>query len=170
MTNSDEEKAYELGKEYERIYRGCSQCVIAALQDTFDIRNDDVFKAATGLAAGGGATTEGSCGAFSGAVMVISSLIGRPRGDFADSAKVNMKTFRLVRKLRDRFVQEYGSVVCRDVQTRVFGRAYYLADPEEFQKFEKAGAHEKHCPEIVGKAARWTAEIINEEGLLKART
>jgi hypothetical protein len=41
------EKAYKLGKEYEKTYRGCSQCVIAALQDAPDIRNDEVFKAAT---------------------------------------------------------------------------------------------------------------------------
>jgi len=41
------EKAYELGKEYEKTYRGCSQCVVAALQDTFNIRKDDIFKAPT---------------------------------------------------------------------------------------------------------------------------
>jgi hypothetical protein len=42
------EKAYELGKEYEKSYMGCSQCAIAALQDALDMRNDDIFKAATG--------------------------------------------------------------------------------------------------------------------------
>ena len=42
------DKAYNLGKEYERTYRGCSQCVIAALQDALEIRNDDIFKSATG--------------------------------------------------------------------------------------------------------------------------
>ena len=29
-------KAYTLGKEYEKTYRGCSQCVIAALQDALE--------------------------------------------------------------------------------------------------------------------------------------
>ena len=42
------EKAYNLGKEYEKTYRGCSQCVIAALQDVLGVGSDDVFKAATG--------------------------------------------------------------------------------------------------------------------------
>ena len=32
-------KAYDLGFAYERDYMGCAQCVIAALQDTLDIRN-----------------------------------------------------------------------------------------------------------------------------------
>lgn len=31
MAKTAAEKAYELGKKYESTYRGCSQCVIAAL-------------------------------------------------------------------------------------------------------------------------------------------
>jgi C_GCAxxG_C_C family probable redox protein len=160
-------KAYRLGKQYERDYKGCSQCVVAALMDTFDIRNDDVFKAATGLAAGGGSSVDGSCGAYSGAIMILSLLEGRQRDDFADPGGAMFKNFSLVKKLHDKFIDEYGSVVCRNVQTKIFGRPYYLADPDEFQKFEKAGAHEVHCLEVVGKAARWAAELITEENLLK---
>ena len=43
-------KAYDLGFEYEKVYKGCSQCVLAAIQDLFGVRNDDVFRAASGLA------------------------------------------------------------------------------------------------------------------------
>ena len=46
------ERAYQLGFECGRIYRGCSQCVVAAVQDTLGIRDDAVFKAATGLVGG----------------------------------------------------------------------------------------------------------------------
>jgi C_GCAxxG_C_C family probable redox protein len=139
--------------------------VVAALQDTFGIRNDDVFQAATGLAAGGGACTDGNCGAYSGAIMMISSLRGRSRDKFADHANVGAN-FAIVRKLHDRFIGEYNSVVCRDIQTKVFGRPFYLADPDDFQKFEKAGAHDVHCPEVVGKAARWAAEVIIDAKLV----
>ena len=169
MANESIEKAYELGKKYEKVYRGCSQCVLAALQDTFGIKNDDVFKAATGLAAGGGACIDGSCGAYSGAVMFLSMLRGRRRDDFANSSGAMMKNFDLVRKLHEKFIDEYGSVVCGNIHTSVFGRPYYLADPDEFEKFEKAGAHETHCPEVVGKAARWAAEIVANEGLIQGK-
>lgn len=145
---------------------GCSQCIVAALQDTFNIRNDAVFKAATGLAAGGGASTDGSCGAYTGGVMILSSLMGREREDFADTAGILLKNFELIRKLHDEFIREYGSVICRDIQTKIFGRPYYLADMDEFEKFEKAGAHDEHCPGVVGKAARWTAQLIIETGLV----
>jgi C_GCAxxG_C_C family probable redox protein len=158
-------KAYKLGKEYEKTYRGCSQCVIAALQDVLDARNDDVFKAATGLAGGTGLTCDSGCGAYTGAVLVLSSLVGRERNDFSDPGGVRFKTHELARKFREKFIQEYGSVICRDIQTKVVGRYYYLPDPQEFEKFHNAGAHDIHCPEVVGNAARWTAEIILEEGL-----
>jgi C_GCAxxG_C_C family probable redox protein len=167
MTENAADKAHQLGNKYEQVYTGCSQCVVAALQDTFDIKNDAVFKAATGLAAGGGAAIDGSCGAYSGAVMILSSLLGRERDDFADSAGVLLNNFELVRKLHDKFVQEYGSIICQNIQTKVFGRSYYLADMDEFEEFEKAGGHDAyHCPEVVGKAARWAAEIILKENLV----
>jgi len=166
MSESVMEKAYQLGKKYEQTYKGCSQCVIAALQDAFNIRNDDVFKAATGLVGGGGTCIDGSCGAYAGAIMVLSSLLGRQRDDFADTAGVLFRNFELVQKLREKFIQEYGSIICRNIQTKLFGRPYYLADMDDLEKFEKAGAHDVHCPEVVGKAARWAAEIISEADLV----
>jgi C_GCAxxG_C_C family probable redox protein len=164
MADSTAKKAYELGRQYERTYGGCSQCVIAALQDTYDTRNDEIVKAATGLAAGGGGFTDGSCGAYAGAILALGSRLGRERDALTDIDAMQ-RNFGLVRQLHDRFIQEYGSVVCRNIQAKIFGRPYYLADPDEFAKFEKAGAHESHCPEVVGKACRWAAEIIEEAGL-----
>jgi C_GCAxxG_C_C family probable redox protein len=169
MAKNAAEKAYELGKEYEKAYMGCSQCVIAALQDALDIRNDDIFKAATGLAGGGCGTLDGSCGAYAGSLMILSSLIGRERDKFDDPENIapDSRTFKLFRKFRDKFIQEYGSVVCRNIQTKVLGRPYYIADPDELEKFEAIGGHDdKGCPEVVGKAARWMVELIEEEKLL----
>ncbi len=160
------EKAYRLGKEYEKTYRGCGQCVIAALQDALDIRNDDVFKAATGLAGGTGLAADSGCGAYIGSVLVLSSLLGRERTNFSDAEGIRFKTHQLARKFREKFIQEYGSVICRDIQNKILGRYYYLADPQEYEKFHNAGAHDVHCPEVVGKAAQWMAEIIFEEKLI----
>jgi C_GCAxxG_C_C family probable redox protein len=157
------EKAYQLGKEYEKTYRGCSQCVIAALQDVLDIRNDDIFKSATGLAGGTGLACDSGCGAYIGAILVLSLLLGRERNNFSDPEGIRFKTHGLVRKFRERFIQEYGSVICRDIQNKILGRYYYLPDPQEFEKFHNAGAHDVHCPEVVGKAAKWMTEIMLEE-------
>jgi len=152
MPDNVSEKAYERGNYYEKTYHGCSQCAIAALQDVFDIRNDDIFKSSTALAGGSALSCEGSCGGYVGALMVLGHLVGRERDNFADPDK--------------KFIDEYGSIICRNIQTKVMGRPYYLADPQEYEKFHNAGAHEIYCPDVVGKAAQWMAEIIQEAKLV----
>ncbi len=165
MTDTAPDRAYEAGKHYEQTYYGCAQCVVAALQDTFDRRNDDIFRAATALSGGGGLTTDGSCGAYAGAIMFFGQMLGRDRDDFADEAGVRLETAAMARALRGRFVEEYGSVVCRNIHGKLMGRPYFIADPDEFQKFHDAGAHDDVCPEVVGKGARWAAEIVEDRDL-----
>ena len=159
-------KAYELGFEYEKVYRGCSQCTIAAIQDTLNFREENVFKASTGLAAGGGLTGIGVCGGYVGSVLMIGLLCGRERDNFADPERIRFKSFRLANQLTEKYIQEFGSIICRDIQTKRFGRPYYLADPEEFEKFEKAGGHVDKCTDVVGRAARLAVEFILDEDLL----
>jgi len=141
--------------------------VVAALQDVLNLRNDAIFKAATALAGGGGRAIDGSCGAYTGTIVFFGSVVGRERSDFEDKAKVRLKTHNLAKKLHDKFIQEYGSVVCRDIQTKTMGRPFYLIDPDEYQKFLDAGAHDIYCPDVVGKAAEWAVEILLESGLVK---
>ena len=160
------ETAYSLGFEYEKTFKGCSQCTIAAIQDTLDIRDDHVFKAGTGLAAGGGLTGIGACGGYVGGVMVISQLLGRERSNFEDPERIRFKTFDLAKRLVDAFVLEFGSIICRDIQTKKFGRAYYIRDSDDFDKFEAAGGHVDKCTDVVGKATQMTVQIILEEGLI----
>lgn len=163
-------KAYKLGYEYEGTYRGCGQCTIAALQDTLKLRDDNVFKAATAFAGSTGMLCDAGCGAYSGGSMFISSTLGRERNNFADPEKIRMKTHALVRKLHDRFIAEYGTVICRDIHTRKLGRFFYLPDSEEYAKFDEAGAHATVCTSVVGNACRWVIEILGEEGLIPERS
>jgi len=102
-------------------------------------------------------------------LMVLSSLEGRERDKFDDFSKIapDARAFKLARKFRDKFIQEYGSVICRNIQTKVMGRPYYIVDPDDWNKFEAAGGHgDKGCPVTVGNAAKWMAELIEEEGLV----
>lgn len=164
------EKIARLGFEYERDYRGCAQCVIAALQDGLGIRNADtdaIFKCATGLAGGVAQETDGHCGAYSGGAMMIGHHIGRERDNFADPEKIRMRTSALVSRLHRKFIDEYGTVICSQIHTRTMGRPFYIKDPDELKKFDEAGAHTEKCTGVVGLAARWTAEILHDAGLLK---
>lgn len=154
-------KAFELGQKYEKEYTGCAQTVIAAIFDTLGIWNDDVFKAASGLADGLGLTGDGACGALVGASMVISYLFPREKKDFKDMRKP-MKAYGLVKKLHDQFVEKYGSCRCYDVQKNLMGRTYNLWDERELQEAFSTGMME-HCSKVVGNSAKLATKIILEE-------
>jgi len=161
------EESYNAAYEYEKKYFGCAQCVLAAIQDIFRLVNGGAFKGATGLSGGIGVMGS-ACGALTGGVIALGSKIGRERSNFEDLEEIRWKTYELARKLYIKFEQEYGSVNCRDIQKKILGRSYNLRDPEEYKEFEKAGGHAEKCPEVVGKAARWVAEILLEEQDLPA--
>ncbi len=159
-------KAYDVGFEYEKVYRGCSQAALGAIFDVLNIKDDGVFKAATGFAGGGGLCGVSVCGGYAAGVLAISKLLGRERSNFKDPEGVRFENFKLVRKFTQQYTEELGSLICRDVQIRKFGRPYYIADPDEFNKFEEAGGHRDKCTDVVGKATQLAVKFILEEGLL----
>ncbi len=50
----DAQKCYEIAYDYDMKYGNCAQCVVAAIQEAFEIEDDGVFKSATGFAGGMG--------------------------------------------------------------------------------------------------------------------
>lgn len=154
------DKAYALAYENEQKYGGCPQCVLAAMKDAFGIGGDEAFKAAHVLAGGGGLTRQGTCGALIGAMMAISAVHGRDRANFDNG--LYMDSFALAKQVFDRFVAEFGSPICGEVQTKLFGRSYDFWNQKEFAAFEEAGGHRDKCPSVAGAAAKIAAEVLME--------
>ncbi|MCF8024451.1 MAG: C-GCAxxG-C-C family protein [Desulfobacteraceae bacterium] len=149
---------------FEQEYHGCAQCALAALMDTFpQIRNPEAFRAASGLGGGVGLSTEGTCGALAGGVLAIGLFFGRELEAFGDPESKRFTAYRLAKRLQDRFAAEYGSGICAGIQQQVMGRSYPLYDPEAFKIFVQDGGHSHKCPQVVGRGARWAAEILLEE-------
>ena len=153
------EKAYRLAFKYEAEIGSCPQCVLAALMETLDIGDSATIKASDALAGGSALSTEGTCGALVGGLLAISSIVGRSYDDFK-ARETKRRVFRYSTKLYDRFIEEYGSPLCKNVQKKLFGRSFNLLDPKDYAEFEKAGAHVDKCPSVSGNAAKWAAEII----------
>ncbi|MBD3255390.1 MAG: hypothetical protein GF383_09870 [Candidatus Lokiarchaeota archaeon] len=165
MADSKEEileKAFTLGKKYEKQCTGCAQTTLAAIFESLGIWNEDIFKAASGLADGLGLTGDGSCGALVGASMVIGYLFGREKKDFKDMTKP-MKSYALVKQLHDKYVEEYGSCRCYDVQEKTMGKTYNLWDPNDLKKAIQEEMFE-NCSTLVGNIARLATEIILDNG------
>jgi hypothetical protein len=129
------EHAKALGREYEKKYRNCAQCTVAALQGAIEFvpKSGDAFLAATCLAGGATKTGEANCGGFTGAGIVIGLLCGRPRDRFGDP-----QGGALAGKVFTEVAARYERVLCRVVK-------------------EKAG---NDCVEVVARAAGWAAEAI----------
>ena len=160
------EKAYELGVKYEKECTGCAQTVVAAIFEALGIWNEDVFKAASGLANGLGLTGEGSCAALLGASMVISYLFGREHKDFKEIYKP-MKSYGLVKKLLNQFVREYGgeskSCRCSDVQKGLMGITWDLWSMNEMNDSFKTQMVD-NCSKIVGNIAKLAVKLLLENG------
>ena len=162
------EKAYELGVKYEKECTGCAQTIIAAIFEALGIWNDDVFRAASGLANGLGLTGDGSCAALLGASMVISYLFGREHKDFEEIYKP-MKSYGLVKKLHNQFVREYGgeynSCRCSDVQKGLMGLTWDLWSMNEMDDSFKTQMVD-NCSKIVGNIAKLTIKLLFENGYI----
>ena len=131
------------------------------MQKCFDFIGDDVIHSAVTLAGGGARATVGSCGVFSGGLMAL-SLRFSPRADRL--TEKDMETLNKARDLcgeyRDWFTAEFDSVVCRDVQRKLFGRYFNFMDDEDAKAFGKFPEKEK-CTDLVKKAAQKVAEILS---------
>jgi len=153
------ENVYQRAFRYEAQLGSCPQCVLAALKETLDVGDEAVFQASQGLTGGTALSSKGTCGALAGGMIAISSLVGRTYQEFSEGQRKRL-VFKYTKLLYERFIGEYGSPLCCDVQKKIFGRSYNLLDKEEYAAFENAGAHVDKCTSVAGNAARWTAEII----------
>ncbi len=153
-------RAYETGFRYERDYHGCAQALVGALHEVFQIENPDVFAATSGLGGGIGLSCLSVCGGLSGGTIVLSQLYGRTRKAIQDKEGKRMVAYRLTSRLLEKYQKTYGTLICKEIQKQKFGRSFDLRNPEDFKALVDAGGHSHLCPDVVGNAARMTAEII----------
>jgi len=156
------QQAYDLAFQYESKLGSCPQCVLAALKETLNVGNESIFQAVQGLAGGTALSSQGTCGALAGGMIAISSIVGRTYQEFTEGQKKQL-VFKYTRLLYDKFIEEYGSSLCCNVQKKLFGRSYILLNKQDYEAFEKAGAHVDKCTSVTGNTAKWTAEIILKE-------
>jgi C_GCAxxG_C_C family probable redox protein len=161
LDNKEEilEKVYRLAYKYEAERGSCPQCVLSAIMETLKIGDPKTVQAADAMAGGTALSTEGTCGALVGGLLAISSIVGRTYENFSAGER-RRRVFQYSKKLYDKFVEEYGSILCRDLHKKLFGRTFNFFDPKDYKEFEKMGAHVDKCPSVSGNVARWTAEII----------
>jgi len=127
------------------------------LQEKLNVGSKEVFKAGSALAAGVAKRGE-TCGALTGAIMAIGTVVGRERLEDRDQLQFSMEVADEVYVL---FREKVGHTLCSEIHKIRYGRAYRLYIPEEGEAFHIMGGHSRTgCPEVCGIAARIAAEII----------
>jgi hypothetical protein len=167
------EKTYESGVNYEKHSGSCSQCTVAALHEVLGFE-DILVRAATSSCGGQASSATGTCGGVIGATMVLDYYFGRCLDKLSSKEIVpaNMEALsnamEIARLFCQKYTKEYGSILCPEIQRKLYGRAFRLNETGEFKAFEEAGGHTdpSKCMRVVGNSARWVMEILIEKGIV----
>jgi len=81
-----------------------------------------VFSGICVLISGVGLTGDGTCGAVASSALAIGLALGIPR-DRQDIKFLGAACATVRDTIVDKYYREYGSILCKDVQRRFFGKA-----------------------------------------------
>ncbi len=137
----------------ERFNQGfnCSQAVLSSYSEQFGLDCDRALKVATGF--GGGMRMSETCGAVTGAFMVLGLKYGNTTAEDKES---KARTYKMVVEFINRFKARNGSVVCRELL------GCDVSKPEGNKEAEDKGLFSSVCPGLVQDAAEILEEIFNE--------
>jgi len=161
------EKARRLGREYIRKYGGCAPGTLLAVAHTLNLEvSDEVFKAMTAFS-----SFAGVCGNVCGGIAAIGLRYGVGKEDLVKKPESFSLSFAKImttaKVLREKFIEEYGSYLCDDIQTKLFGKCVMPTSPEELEAFMKMDPKEfeafyEKCSHVTENAAGWTVTAILE--------
>ena len=136
-------KAEEVKKQFEKGYL-CAPAVLSTYSEQLGLDKALALKIACGF--GGGIGRMGrTCGAVSGAVMVIGLKHGQV--NLADEES-RQRTYTLVKEFVDRFTELHGSIECKDLI------GYDLSNSGELRLALESGVFQNKCPGFVYDSAR----------------
>jgi len=128
----------------------CSQAVLSAFAPQLGMDRDLALKVSGAFGAGMGRMGE-TCGAVTGAFMVIGLLHGRTK---AENQETKEKAYALVAELADQFRQRNGSLKCRELL------GCDLGTPEGQQYAHDHGLTATRCVKFVRDAAEIVERML----------
>lgn len=128
----------------------CSQSILASYCEALGLDRTTAIKLADPFGAGMRGLSA-TCGAVTGAFMVIGLQHGRIR---ADDLAAKEKCAELVRTFVARFHARHGAIVCQELLE------HDISIPEQHDKAEALGYYRTRCPQFVRSAAEILEEIL----------
>lgn len=131
----------------------CAQSVLSTYSKLFGLDRELALKIAQAF--GGGMARMGqTCGAVTGAFMVIGLKHGKLR---AEDDEAKEKTYEIVREFVKRFKSLHGSIMCKDLL------GYDLNIPEELKEVEEKQIWDDRCPEFVKSGVEILEKLLSRK-------
>ena len=128
----------------------CSQAVLEAFSEVMGLERNTALKISQSF--GGGMAHRGeTCGAVTGAFMVIGLRYGRTR---AEDTEAKDKTYATVHEFIQRFEAKHDSIVCKDIL------GYDVSKDDEFQQAVEEEIFQTTCPKLVQTAAGICEDLL----------
>jgi C_GCAxxG_C_C family probable redox protein len=129
----------------------CSQAVFAAFGKNMGLTENQCLKIG-GAFGGGMARKQLTCGAVTGAMMVIGLLYGRGLGDDVLQKEI---TYEKANELFEEFQIRNGSMNCRDLL-----QGLNLNNPDELKKIQELGLFQTSCVRYIQDAVEIVENLI----------
>jgi C_GCAxxG_C_C family probable redox protein len=148
----------EAARYNEAEYGSTVRCILYTLHKYLGLYDDERVKGAIKAGAafpGGIAGNTEVCGGMIAGVMAISLVYGPEPQDeldciIPDTPAYKPKSGQMYRSNRERaaefitrFRNEFGSVECKDIHTKIWGKTYDLRNPDDYSYFMKRPQHDR---------------------------
>lgn len=130
----------------------CAQSVIASFADILNVDEETAVRIASGFGGGMGRMQD-TCGAITGAFMVIGYLRGKYQDGDNESSEI---TNKLIQEFSSKFSEKHGSIKCKSLIN------YDLNSVEGLQAAKDADVFNKKCAFFVKTTVELLEEILKE--------
>ena len=146
-------KRSEEALEYYSKGFNCAQSVIVSFADILNIDEEIALRMASGFGGGMGRLQQ-TCGAVTGAFMVIGFLRGNYKDDDDEAKEI---TNHLIQEFSHKFIESHGSINCKTLIK------FDINTQEGMEQANKADVFNKKCSNFIKLAV-----VLLEEILLKS--
>ncbi|MFH1852323.1 MAG: C-GCAxxG-C-C family protein [Candidatus Neomarinimicrobiota bacterium] len=133
----------------------CSQAILMAYAEELGLTREQALKLASGFG-GGMAHQDGTCGAVTGAMLVLGAKYGYTTPGPSESKE---KTYEIIQCFTRAMTRRFNTTIC----TEMIG--FDLSTPAGLAAARQDQVFQRLCPGFVRAAAEILAELVAEHGL-----